>query len=307
MTEYPTVDEIVCAVAARLAEAGIESPRHEARLLVALAMGVEPGYLLGHSERRLAARQADAAEAFVRRRANREPLAYVTGQREFWSLDFRVTPDTLIPRPDSETLIEAALEGILSRDASLTLLDLGTGSGCLLLALLSELPGGVGLGVDISSAACTVARGNADRLGLASRANFVVGHWAEALDEARFDLAVVNPPYVPVADAATMDAEITRFEPAAAVFADADGLAAYRALAPSLCRALRPSGRAVIELGAEQAEPVQLIFAEHGFETIGRHRDLSGHWRCLVVGGVSTMKKGLPAREKKRCKLGTGS
>ena len=307
MADHLTVDAIRGAVAVRLRKAGIDSPRLEARLLVAHAMGVEPGYLLGHPDHRLAAGEADAAEDFARRRANREPMAYITGRREFWSLDFRVTPDTLIPRPDSETLIEAALEGVPTREASLSLLDLGTGSGCLLLALLSELPAAVGLGVDISAAACAVARANADWLGLALRSSFVVGDWAEAMDEARFDLAVVNPPYMPVAYAATMDDEITRFEPSTAVFAEADGLAAYRALAPSLNRVLRPGGRAVIELETEQAEAVQRIFVSHGFEAIGRRRDLSGRWRCLVVGSASMVKKELPASKKKRCKLGAGS
>lgn len=307
MAGNSTVDEVVGAVAARLRKAGIDSPRHEARLLVAHAMGVEPGYLLGHPEHCLGADEAAGAETLARRRANREPMAYVTGRREFWSMDFCVTPDTLIPRPDSETLIEAALDVMPSGNASLSLLDLGTGSGCLLLALLSELPAAVGLGVDISEAACAVARRNADRLGLTLRASFIVGHWAEGLGEARFDLAVVNPPYVPVADAATMDDEVTRFEPHAAVFAKADGLAAYRTLAPSLKRALRPGGRAIIELGAEQAEPAQRIFVDHGFTTIGRRRDLSGRWRCLVVGSDLTVKKVLPLGEKKHCKLGAGS
>jgi release factor glutamine methyltransferase len=307
VTDHRSVDEIHGVVAARLRQAGIESPRFEARLLVAHAMGAEPGYLLGHPDHRLAAEEAEAAVDFARRRANREPMAYITGRREFWSLDFRVTPDTLIPRPDSETLIEATLEGMPSREASLSLLDLGTGSGCLLLALLSELPGAVGFGVDINPAACAVARSNAVQLGLGLRASFVTGHWAEALGEARFDLAVVNPPYVPLADAATMDDEITRFEPSAAVFAEAGGLAAYEALAPSLNRVLRPGGRAVIELGAGQAEAVQRIFVSHGFEAIDRRRDLSGHWRCLALSRPSSVKKGLPASEKKRCKLGADS
>ena len=298
---------MVCALAARLAEAGLESPRHEARLLVAYAMGVEPGYLLGHPERRLAPEQADAAEQVARRRANREPVAYLTGRREFWSLEFLVTPDTLIPRPDSETLIEAALEEVSSREAPLTLLDLGTGSGCLLLALLSELPGAVGVGVDISPAACAVARRNADQLGLALRASFVVGHWAEALGDTPFDLALVNPPYVRESDAATMDDEITRFEPPGAVFAEADGLAAYRALAPSLGRVLRPGGRAVIELGVGQAGAVRKIFARHGLEAIGCRRDLAGRRRCLVVRRASTMKKRLPASKKNVANLAWGA
>ena len=181
MADRSSVDEIHGVVAAQLRQAGIESSRFEARLLVAHAMGVEPGYLLGHPDHRLAAREAEAAVGFARRRANREPVAYITGRREFWSLDFRVTPDTLIPRPDSETLIEAALEGVPSREASMSLLDLGTGSGCLLLALLSELPGAVGFGVDINPAACEGARSNADHLGLGLRAHFVTGDWAEAL------------------------------------------------------------------------------------------------------------------------------
>jgi release factor glutamine methyltransferase len=306
MAEIRSVDEAIRVVAAQLADAGLDAPRREARLVVAHAMGVETGYLMGHPERRLGVGEAQAVEGFSRRRANREPLAYLTGRREFWSLEFRVTPDTLIPRPESETLIEAALDCVSSRNDPLNLLDLGTGSGCLLLGLLSELPEAEGVGLDISPAACSVARANAEMLGLAGRARFVAGHWAQALAQARFDLVVVNPPYVPVSDALWMDDEITQFEPPGAVGRETVRLGKDRALALSLARVLRPQGRVVLELGEGQAEPVEGIFASHGLETIDRRRDLAGRWRCLVVGAAVAIKKPLPASEKKRCKLGAG-
>jgi release factor glutamine methyltransferase len=193
-----------------------------------------------------------------------------------------VSPAVLIPRPDSETVVEAALSLIGDRSARLRLLDLGTGSGCLLLALLSELRGATGLGTDASEAALALARANATRLGLAPRAAFGCGHWGQAL-AGPFDLIVSNPPYVAQADWAALQPEIREFEPRAALLAGLDGLAAYRELAPDLARLLAPDGSACLEIGAGQADAVATILHSCGLRLAGRRRDLAGIERCLVA------------------------
>ncbi|MCG8542811.1 MAG: HemK family protein methyltransferase, partial [Alphaproteobacteria bacterium] len=179
---------------ARLKSAGIAQPQREARLLLAHASGADQATIIGYPEYAVADRTGFFA--LIEERAQGRPMAQLLGRREFWSLDFDVTPDTLDPRPDSETLVEAALAAVADRQAAVSVLDLGTGTGCLLLALLSELPNAWGVGVDRSPAAAAVARNNAVRLGLAGRAPIVVGDWAAAL-QGDFDLLLVNPPYIP--------------------------------------------------------------------------------------------------------------
>jgi release factor glutamine methyltransferase len=271
-----------------LAAAGLENPRGEARLLLCAALDVGPEVLLATPRRVMENRQRRAFDALVNRRAAREPAAYILGQREFWSLSFAVNRHTLIPRPDSETLIEAALDGIDDRDAPRRLLDFGSGSGCLLLALLSELGRATGVGVDISPAALAVARANAARLGLAGRARFLCGDWGSALSRGSsggFDLIVANPPYIEDRHMAGLSPEITRFEPASALSGGPDGLACYRALVADLARLLGPGGRAIIEVGAGRADDVVAIMAEGGLVEIGRRRDLAGIERCILLHG----------------------
>lgn len=273
-----------------LSAAGLEDPRREARLLLAEALGVGREALLGASERTMENGERRRFDDLVGRRAAREPTAYILGTREFWSLPFRVSRDTLIPRPDSETLIEAALDGIgeagSRRQAPRRLLDLGTGSGCLLLALLHELSGAFGVGVDISPAALAVARANAARLGLTERARFLCGDWGRALHcgpSGGFDLIVANPPYIEDGEMAGLSPEITRYEPALALGAGPDGMTCYRALAPDLARLLGPGGAAVIEVGAGRADAVAAIMAGQGLVEKGRRRDLAGVERCILL------------------------
>ncbi len=217
-------------------------------------------------------------EALVARRAAGEPVAYITGRREFWSLDLTVTPDVLIPRPDSETLIEAAK--IARGDhAPATILDLGTGSGALLLAALSIWPRARGLGVDRSFAALVVAAANAARLGLDARAVFIESDWGQGV-RGRFDLILSNPPYVE--DDADLARDVRDHEPASALFAGPDGLDAYRVLVPQLPVLLNPGGVAVVEIGATQAAAVAALAQETGFRVAVR-RDLAGHDRALVL------------------------
>lgn len=265
-----------------LAAAGLEDPRSEARLLLGAALGVGTEVLLGAPERVMEDGQRRLFDALVGRRAAREPAAYILGEREFWSLPFRVSRHTLIPRPDSETLVEAALDDIDDRAAPRHLLDFGTGSGCLLLALLSELSQASGVGVDVSPGALAVARANAARLGLGGRSRFLCGDWGRALDGG-FDLIVANPPYIEDREMAALSPEITRYEPASALGGGPDGMACYRALAPDLARLLRPGGRAVIEVGAGRADAVAAIMAEQGLVESGRRSDLAGVERCILL------------------------
>jgi release factor glutamine methyltransferase len=262
----------------RLAAAGIDGARREARLLLAHALGVQPARLLGD---RNAAVAADALDALVARRAAREPLALITGRWEFWSLDLAVSPATLIPRADSETLIEAALTAFQDRDAPRRILDLGTGTGCLLLAALHEFPSAFGIGVDLVPAAARLAGRNAAALGLAGRAAFLCADWAAPL-AARFDLVLCNPPYIPAADIAGLMPEVALHEPASALSGGADGLDAYRALIPRLADLLAPGGAAILELGAGQAASVSRLAAAHGLATSLR-ADLAGIDRALTL------------------------
>lgn len=261
-----------------LRRAGIEAPRAEARRLLAHALGWSREALLREARAALDDEAIRCYQALIARRADAEPFAYLTGEREFWSLALEVTPATLIPRPESETIIELALSHATRAPR---ILDLGTGSGCLLLALLSELPEGYGIGVDVSAEALKVAARNAARFGFDERARFVCGSWGSMLG-ARFDLVVANPPYVATRDAPSLPPDVARFEPSRALYAGPDGLAAYRALTPDLVRLLAPGGVAVLELGAGTAGSVATIAAACGLVEIGRRRDLAGIERAAA-------------------------
>jgi release factor glutamine methyltransferase len=231
-------------------------------------------------------RPVDAAtlEALVARRAGHEPLALILGRREFWSLDFAVSPATLIPRPDSETLVEAALAAFANRMPPRRVLDLGTGTGCLLLAVLSEFSAAFGVGVDCCFAAAALAARNAAALGLAARAAFLCGDWAAALD-ARFDLVLSNPPYIATGQLAFLMPDVAGFEPPAALDGGADGLCAYRTLLPALARLLARDGIAVLEVGAGQAETVARMAGNAGYVAVPRP-DLAGIPRALALHRV---------------------
>ncbi len=268
-------------LAGRLAAAGIAEARREARLLAAEATGLSAATVIAHPERELNSTQWERLSGFARRREAREPISRILGWREFWSLRFALGPETLDPRPDSETLIAAALESI-DRAKPISVLDLGTGSGCLLLAVLSELPNAQGLGVDLSRAALDVAAANAESLGLASRAQFRLGDWGSGL-AARFDLIICNPPYIPAGEIPGLAPEVAKFDPTLALAGGPDGLDAYRCLQGELPRLLAPGGRAIVEIGAGQGAASVAILIGGGLALLGQHADLSGTPRCLIL------------------------
>jgi release factor glutamine methyltransferase len=268
--------DAVAHVAAQLAAAGIGQPRREARLLLAAALGTDAGGLLATDE------IAEAAFApLLARRLAREPMAYITGRREFWGLTFATSAATLIPRPDSETLIEAALAARPDRAQVKRILDLGTGTGCLLLAALHEYQQAVGVGVDKSPAAAALAAENAASLGLGHRASFLAGDWASAVT-GTFDLILSNPPYIPAADIPGLMPEVAAYEPRTALDGGADGLDAYRAILAALPALLARNGLAVLELGAGQAQLVSSMAAGAGL-THQTRDDLNGHARALLL------------------------
>lgn len=287
-TAGATLAAICAAARARLHAAGIDGAALDARLLVAHALGWSVADLIRAGDRLPTPAEAAAIAAAVDRRAAREPLAYITGRREFRSLPFRVTPATLIPRPDSETVIETALR--LCRWPAPLILDLGTGSGCLLLALLHALPAARGIGVDLSEAALRVARDNAAALGLADRAGLVGGDWAEAIG-GRFDLIVCNPPYVAAGDHARLAPEITAHEPALALVAGADGLDAFRLLLPALPALLAPRGLALVEIGCGQRAAVEALVCTQKLSVTAAAFDLGGICRVLGLEAVASGAK----------------
>jgi release factor glutamine methyltransferase len=272
--------------AARLRAAGIENPRLEARLLLAHALGVPVAALLRDPH---VPAEPTAYVALVSRRSAHEPLAYILGHREFWSLRFAVSPTTLIPRPESETLIEAALAAFAGRGPPDRILDLGTGTGCLLLSALHEFPIAFGLGVDRSPAAAELAAANARMLCLADRAAFLCADWAEAI-AGGFDLILCNPPYIPTSEIGGLMPEVAGHEPASALDGGADGMATYRRIIPLLPRLLRPDGVAVLELGIGQGPQVAALAREAGLCATTRP-DLAGIPRALVLESAMEAKK----------------
>jgi release factor glutamine methyltransferase len=277
-----TIGKLLDRSVARLSATGIAEPRREARLILALALGIEPATLLGWPERAVELKLAAAAEALIERRAGGEPVSRLRGKREFWSLDFALSPDTLDPRPDSETLIAAALADIPDRSAPLRVIDFGTGTGCLLLALLSELPEASGVGIDISPGAVATAQGNAAALGLAGRAEFRVGSWDTRIDGG-VDVILSNPPYIPSSEIGRLPVEVSAFDPWAALDGGPDGLSAYRALGAAIRGLLRLAGKAYIEIGAGQESQVFRLLGEAGLTVTAVCRDLAGTERCVVA------------------------
>ncbi len=278
-----SIDETIRLIGQSLKTAGVETPEVDARLLLGHALRLDRAQLLSQSDRLLEMREIDAVSALAARRLKREPVARIQGAKEFWSLTLAVTPDVLVPRPDTETVVEAALDFVARGGLhmeKLRILDIGTGSGALLLALLSELPNAVGLGTDISAAAAEVARANAERNKLAARCDFVVCDIAAGV-QGKFDLIVANPPYVARGDIATLAPEVRGYDPAIALDGGNDGLTAYRAIAAEAPRLLAEGACLIVELGAGQEPAVAALFTNAGLRVTGVRKDLAGIARAL--------------------------
>ncbi len=271
MNASPGIEAGEAAVRA-LEAAGIAKPRLDARLLLAACLGSD-GCPSEATHARL--------EPMLARRMAGEPVSRILGRREFWSLDFALSPATLDPRPDSETIVEAALARIADRRLGLRIADLGTGTGCLLLALLSELPNASGVGVDIDGGAARMAAANARRLGLAARASFMAGDWGAGLIR-EFDCVLSNPPYIPSADIAGLPPEV-RCDPRAALDGGRDGLDGIRGAAAAAAHLLKPGGLALIEIGAGQARAAAGIAGRAGLRLLAMDKDLAGHPRVMVA------------------------
>ena len=255
-----------------------DTPRLDAELLMAAALGVGRDRLILDNPKG----EAPAAFLeFVERRRAGEPVAYITGQRAFWTIDLEVGPGALVPRPDSETLIAAAVEHFAGTLGPTRVLDLGTGPGTLLLAALDEWPNATGLGIDASEVALGYAGRNANRLGMAARTEFRAGDWAEGVAE-RFDLVLCNPPYVAIE--AETGPGVAEFEPAEALFSGPEGLDDYRRLAPEIGRLLAPGGLAAIEIGFDQAKTASALFEQQGLMP-SIALDLGNRPRALLIRG----------------------
>jgi release factor glutamine methyltransferase len=277
-----TIDQARRRLAQALRQHGLDSADLDARLLVGHALSLDHAALARESGRALTAAEADAIAVLAARRLAREPVARIIGQKEFWELPLNLNSETLVPRPETETVVEAALEalGPERRARSLRVADLGTGAGPLLLALLSECPAATGVGTDTSRAALACARENARALGLAGRAAFVVTDYGSAL-AGPFDLVVSNPPYVRHDDIANLQPEVRDFDPARALDGGSDGLDGYRVIGADARRLLAPEGVLVVELGAGQLTAVASLFATAGLAVAPPRHDLSGVPRAL--------------------------
>jgi release factor glutamine methyltransferase len=266
---------------ARLEAAGLAGPVIDARLLVEAAAEATRADIVGDPYRELTPAQEQALESYLARREHREPVSHILGRKGFWKIMLSVTPDVLTPRPDTETVVEYVLRDFPER-AAWSVLDLGVGSGAILLAILADRPAARGLGVDVSEEALAVARENAASLGLAGRVALLRGDWTQGLGEATFDLVVSNPPYIASDVIATLEPEVRDHEPRIALEGGVDGLAHYRTLAPEILRVLKPGGRFAVEIGYDQREAVEALFQDAGALGVTTVKDLADRDRVVT-------------------------
>ena len=273
---------LIGEAAAALLAAGVADPRRQARRLVSEALGIPPPELFGHPDRAVDEEQISRVQVLLRRMVAGEPLSRIFGRREFWGLEFSLSADTLDPRPETETVIEGVLRREPDRSAPRRLLDLGTGTGCLLLALLAEFPAASGVGIDIAEGAVRTAARNAVDLGLADRARFFVGDWATAVSE-KFDAILANPPYIASEALAILPREVACYDPWRALDGGGDGLRSYRKIAEAAPRLLSPDGILAVEIGADQADAVAAIMTDNNLFVDGIEKDLAGIARCVIA------------------------
>jgi release factor glutamine methyltransferase len=267
----------------RLKAAGIDQPSIDARLMLEVAADVSRTEIVTDPYRELSAEQEATLEDYLSRRARREPVSHIIGRKGFWKILLQVNKNVLTPRPETEVIVDEVLKAF-PEAMHFNMLDLGVGSGTILLAVLAERPAAKGLGVDASDEALAVARDNAASLDLNTRAAFLHGDWTAGLGDATFDLVVSNPPYIPTADIDTLEPEVRDHEPRLALDGGADGLDAYRLLAPEILRVLKPGGMFAVEIGFDQSKAVEALFRQAGGQEVRTVKDLSTHDR--VVTGV---------------------
>jgi release factor glutamine methyltransferase len=277
-----TLGSLLAEAAAALTQAQFEEPRRRARRLLAATLALAPADLLAHPERPVDGQATDRVREALARLVEREPLSRILGHREFWGMEFGLSADTLDPRPDTETVVTAVLRSIPDRGAPLRFLDLGTGTGCILLALLSEFPAATGFGVDVAAGAAATARRNAAALGLAHRAHFFMGNWGAAISGV-FDVIISNPPYIPSAELADLPREVVLYDPRRALDGGPDGLRCYQLLAVDLPRLMGPNSLFACEVGLGQAAAVALTLRVNGLSTERCERDLAGLVRCVIA------------------------
>jgi release factor glutamine methyltransferase len=289
-----TLGTLMAAGVAVLNDAGIENARMDARILLARAAGVDGGRISAWPEDVVSAEKSLAFNDMIVRRAANEPVGRILGERDFWRHTFKLAPDTLEPRPDSETLVEWAIDFLEDADAP-RIIDFGTGTGCLLLSALGDLPGAKGIGLDISEGAVACATENARLLEMEDQVEFRVSDWDAALDqaerEAGFDLVMSNPPYITAAEMETLSAEVQKFDPRRALTDEGDGLAAYRVLSKVAFELTKPGGFVIFEIGRGQEKDVGQLLVEAGFVGVEYREDLGGIVRCV-------------AAKKTRCSVG---
>jgi len=273
----------------RLERAGLAGPVIDARLLVEAACEATRADIVTDPHRQLSPDQESRLAAYLARREHREPVSHILGRKGFWKIMLQVNRDVLTPRPDTETVVDAALKGF-PEHAAWSVLDLGVGSGAILLAILAERPAAKGLGVDVSEEALAVARDNAAALGLAGRLALMRGDWAVGLADDSFDLVVANPPYIASDVIATLEPEVSRYEPRLALDGGPDGLAAYRILAPEILRVLKPGGRFAVEIGYDQKTAVEALFRAAGAAALTTLRDLGDRDR-VVTGAKNPLER----------------
>ncbi len=278
--------ELTQSLARSLRAHDVPTPERDARLLICHACGLSHERFAAYPEHRVGRAELERIRRYRDRRCAREPVSRIMGLREFWGLEFELGPHILDPRPDTETIVQTVLElaGERAPDAPVSLLDLGTGSGCILVALLHELANTTGIGVDINPATLEIARANARRHGVENRARFVCASWAEPISRS-FDFVVANPPYIPSSEIESLAPEVARYDPRAAIDGGDDGLAAYREIIAGLEHILVPGGWAVFEVGAGQAARVSAMLGrsngEVHFGDVRQWPDLSGRVRCV--------------------------
>ncbi|PXA85558.1 peptide chain release factor N(5)-glutamine methyltransferase [Caulobacter sp. D4A] len=265
----------------RLKEAGIDQPAIDARLMLEVAAGVSRTDIITDPYRELTAEQVATLDDYLERRARREPVSHIIGRKGFWKILLSVTKDVLTPRPETEVIVDEVLKAF-PETMAFNLLDLGVGSGSMLMAILAERPAAKGLGIDISEEALAVARENAANLDLDGRVALMRGDWTTGLGDASFDVVVSNPPYIPTAHIDTLEPEVRDHEPRLALDGGTDGLTAYRALAPEILRVLKPGGLFCVEIGFDQSADVEILFKAAGAQNVRTVKDLSTHDRVVT-------------------------